>query len=204
MWLSLILSCWGAINALKPQPTKNKVGSVSWLLPRPSRFGAVSLGLCWPYCNCSSSVLGRPPLGGQTKKGRQLLACRWGPACLRGWAGAWVPCWSSQPYSGRKDKGGRGPAASPVLLGFSERRTQLFLLQQSRVQVGAWEFQRCSITAVDGVVLPHLALAGPMWIGPHSSPPPPLCCSCPLSLGTLHVQLGGRSFSSCGATKADF
>lgn len=47
MWLSLILSCWGAIKVLKPQPTKNKVGSsLSWL-PLPS-FGAVSLDLCWP------------------------------------------------------------------------------------------------------------------------------------------------------------
>lgn len=47
MWLSLILSCWGAIKVLKPQPTKNKVGSsLSWL-PLPS-FGAVSLDLCLP------------------------------------------------------------------------------------------------------------------------------------------------------------
>lgn len=36
MWLSLILSCWGAIKVLKPQPTKNKVGSsLSWLPPPP-------------------------------------------------------------------------------------------------------------------------------------------------------------------------
>lgn len=36
MWLSLVLSRWGAINVLKPQPTKNKVGSsLSWLSPPP-------------------------------------------------------------------------------------------------------------------------------------------------------------------------
>lgn len=41
----LNLSCRGAINVLKPQPTKNKVGS-SLSLASPPLFGAVSLGLC--------------------------------------------------------------------------------------------------------------------------------------------------------------
>lgn len=97
MWLSVILSCWGAIKVLKPQPTKNKVGSSLSRLPPSPPFGAVSLDLCLPCYNllwavfllsyCSSLVAKHRRA---SCKGSQL------PHCRRGWAcSAQQVLWSS-------------------------------------------------------------------------------------------------------------
>lgn len=174
MWLSLILSCWGAINVLKPQPTKNKVGSsllafffppLFWCCLRPVYRAIICSEQCCVVLYCSS-------LGGQTKQVEKaaisLSMIGSGPA----WLGR---CFGSTPvFSGLMWKKGRrvfwvfvfeegelGTPASPSMIGILIARDTDFLLQPRVLSRHLWESQ--GHTKGDQMdLLPPLALAGTM------------------------------------------
>lgn len=163
MWLSLILSCWGAIKVLKPQPTKNKVGSsLSWL-PLPS-FGAVSLDLCLPRAiTCSEQFfcfVFCSSLGGQTQKGtsrRQLAPWLQMGVGLPGLVGAPFYICHLRPTEKGRVKSFLFFLRKRSQVGILIARTRVLLLQPRVPSRCLWESQR------------HLACQG----APDGSPSSP-------------------------------